>query len=278
MGRLKHRLTPSDVAASLEHLHVTPRRTPRTPKPRPTPVSARRGGLDGDAWRSAVEHTKTPESKPSPDVLVIDDEDDDDLDDDQLIDDEDEESVANDEEEEEEETVDLEVPTPRRAAVKFAARRDAALADAFERMNRDIFDNQLLDVECSWSKRLRTTAGITRLRRRGKDRTAVVELATHVVDSDPKLDATLAHELCHAAAWVIDNVARPAHGRVFKAWARRVTQVYPHVLVTTTHRYKIAFKFKWQCSDPDCSYSIGRHSNSIDIAKHKMTGGPTTVR
>ena len=35
-----------------------------------------------------------------------------------------------------------------------------------------------------------------------------------VLDSRERLEATLAHELCHAAAWLLDRTAKPPHGQV----------------------------------------------------------------
>lgn len=47
-----------------------------------------------------------------------------------------------------------------------------------------------------------------------------IELSVKVVDSAEKLAATLLHEMCHAAAWVIDGVSKPPHGAVFWKWGR----------------------------------------------------------
>ena len=35
-----------------------------------------------------------------------------------------------------------------------------------------------------------------------------------VLDSHGRLQRTLAHELCHVAAWTFDRVAKPPHGKV----------------------------------------------------------------
>lgn len=47
---------------------------------------------------------------------------------------------------------------------------------------------------------------------------AEIELSVKVIDSEEKLRCTLAHELCHVAAWAIDKEMKPAHGPAFKAW------------------------------------------------------------
>jgi germ cell nuclear acidic protein len=83
-----------------------------------------------------------------------------------------------------------------------------------------------------------------------------------------RLRRTLSHEMCHAAAWIIDHVRKPPHGRVFKRWARKVQQVYPNIPVSTCHDYEIFFKFRYRCTNENCGHEYGRHSDSINPAKH----------
>mgnify|MGYP001592231461 CR=1 FL=1 len=45
-----------------------------------------------------------------------------------------------------------------------------------------------------------------------------IELATKVTDTPEKLRHTLAHELCHVAAWVLSGETKPSHGYAFKLW------------------------------------------------------------
>ena len=95
--------------------------------------------------------------------------------------------------------------------------------------------------------------------------TASVELSTKVIDDEGKLRRTLAHELCHAAAWLVDHVAKPPHGDTFRKWADAVTEVYPGIEVTTCHSYEIAYKYQYKCTG--CAKIYGRHSKSIDLDK-----------
>ncbi|CAN0552261.1 unnamed protein product, partial [Laminaria digitata] len=78
---------------------------------------------------------------------------------------------------------------------------------------------------------------------------------------------TLLHELCHAAAWVIDHKSNPPHGAHFWAWANRAKEAHPGVPVTTCHSYKINYKYRYVCQHGGCGAEIGRHSKSIDVAK-----------
>ena len=41
-----------------------------------------------------------------------------------------------------------------------------------------------------------------------------MELSSKVVDCLDRLQRTLAHELCHVAAWLLDHVSKPPHGQV----------------------------------------------------------------
>jgi predicted SprT family Zn-dependent metalloprotease len=77
---------------------------------------------------------------------------------------------------------------------------------------------------------------------------AHVELSSKVIDSTERLRATLLHELCHVAAWVLPpHVAKPPHGPAFKRWASAAAAAYPDIPVTTCHTYDIHMPFQWQC-------------------------------
>lgn len=51
--------------------------------------------------------------------------------------------------------------------------------------------------------------------------TARVELGAKVLDDVAKLERTLAHELCHVAAWLVNHTAKPPHGPLFKVGVER---------------------------------------------------------
>lgn len=269
--------SPDDLSSSFNALSVKNTRSRlRTPKAKP--VSARKGGLDGDAWERTVAADATPEIiEISDDDWIVDDNSDSAIeiacDDGGAI------EIASDDEapieisSDDEAVRDLTKPTPLHAARDFAERREYELRQAFVRLNEVVADDRLSCVECSWSNRLRTTAGRTIMsRRRDSDsirRIAKIEMSTHVIDNDDKMTSTLAHELCHAAAWVIDGVLKPPHGPAFRKWAMIVQDRIPSITVSTTHRYFIAYGYRWRCSDlANCTYTIGRHSNSVDTRIH----------
>ena len=97
-------------------------------------------------------------------------------------------------------------------------------------------------------------------------RLARIELSTKVLDRAERLRATLAHEMCHVAAWLVDGVSRPPHGDAFRRWAARVERV-ARIEVNTCHSYDIAFKYRYACTTPGCGLIYKRHSKSIDVRR-----------
>lgn len=179
--------------------------------------------------------------------------------------------------------VDVDVPTrviPRlKGAAQWLGREDLPFLKirelAANRLLR-IFDEEVLHgrllgngaalVTMSWSGRLTKTAGVTRMKRLacGK-RIAAIELSEKVVDEPVRLYNTLAHELCHALQWIVDETAKPPHGQHFKSWANQFRKWDNNLVITTCHEYEIRYKFKYVCAE--CGQVYGRHSRSIDTTK-----------
>jgi predicted SprT family Zn-dependent metalloprotease len=165
-------------------------------------------------------------------------------------------------------------------------------------------------VQIIWSKTLRSTAGRANWRRtvtkpsgspvKGSlvpegskvQHYASIDLAAKVIDSEPRLVNTLAHEFCHLAKFMVSGVRDQPHGSSFKAWAGKVTKflrghenpMYRGVEVTTKHSYTIDHKYLWVCAGREalipvakdvpemgdgCGAEYGRHSKSIDTEKHR---------
>lgn len=61
-------------------------------------------------------------------------------------------------------------------------------------------------------------------------------MSGHTVHPDhtEQIKDTLAHEMCHLAAWVISNELKNPHGRVFKSWGAKVMRARPDVKVTVS--------------------------------------------
>ncbi|KAJ3146393.1 hypothetical protein HDU89_006259 [Geranomyces variabilis] len=169
-------------------------------------------------------------------------------------------------------------PTPTRKATPstaaFARKRVALARALFEEFNATAFEGLLpRDLDIAWSRRLNTTAGrCFQSRTPQGDRTARIELSTKVVDTLPKLRSTLAHELCHAAVWLLDThiPKQNPHGPAFRAWGARVTLHHPDITTTACHAYAIAYKYTYVCVG--CEARYGRHSRSIDVTRRGCGG------
>jgi predicted SprT family Zn-dependent metalloprotease len=135
----------------------------------------------------------------------------------------------------------------------FKKRRLSLTNELFSEFNQKAFGGKLESVQIIWSTKLRTTAGLTRLKKSRQNmrpgipqlRFATIELSTKVLDNQERLESTLLHEMVHAAAWIIDGVANPPHGDGFWKWARIAMKKVPGIVVTTTHSYEIQYKFAW---------------------------------
>ena len=147
---------------------------------------------------------------------------------------------------------------PPQARRRFQQSRDSLTADALERFNNIVFHNRLpRDLSVSWSKRLKTTAGITRINE--KTRACRIEMSEKVIVNKDRLESTLLHELCHAAAFLIDNEMTPPHGAAFRRWADHAEET-TGITVSTCHSYDIHTPHKFDCTNPDCGVTYGRHS------------------
>ena len=159
-----------------------------------------------------------------------------------------------------------------RSTAAFRRNRDALTKHTFAEFDRKVFGRALSSVEVTWSQRLNTTAGRCRMRGKpgaghGRTRVAAIELAAKVIDDEARLRATLLHEMCHAAQWLVDGEHRPPHGRCFKKWAVLAMRKVRDVEVTTRHDYEIAYRYAWACTALGCGVVIKRHSRSIDPAR-----------
>lgn len=189
-------------------------------------------------------------------------------------------------------------PAKSRSPVKTAKTKKA-----FEQVKHDIANKFLLEldeamcqgqiaklsdstggVKVIWSKKLNTTAGRANWKRETiKSGTASqpssttisyrhhasIELAEKVIDDEHRLMNVLAHEFCHLTTFMISNVKTNPHGKEFKAWAAKCTNLFGDrdIEVTTKHSYEIEYKYIWECEN--CGLEFKRHSKSIDPVKHR---------
>ena len=137
--------------------------------------------------------------------------------------------------------------------------------DVYTNFNHVAFTDRLpADLPIEWCNKLTTTAGHCRLLR-GVVRGCVITLAVKVIDSYERLRKTLAHEMCHAAAWLIDGCNRPPHGRTFRHYAQLCERRLPSLSISTCHTYAIYYPWRYRCSSPHCGQEVGRHTDSLDV-------------
>ncbi|WIA35546.1 hypothetical protein OEZ86_003971 [Tetradesmus obliquus] len=158
----------------------------------------------------------------------------------------------------------------------FARQRQQLSQQLYDQWNAQVFDGALPAVPLVWNPRLTATAGqvvddgsLNRLKASRQERIPVrLELSTKVLDCEARLRTTLAHEMCHVAAWAASKEYAQHHGPAFWAWARRVEARLPGIKVTTCHSYEVHAPFRWQCANNSCGKQYHRHKRSIDPAKH----------
>lgn len=98
---------------------------------------------------------------------------------------------------------------------------------------------------------------------------ASIELAEKVIDSEHRLLNVLAHEFCHLCNFMISNIKNNPHGKEFKVWASKCSNMFGDrgIEVTTKHTYEIDYKYVWECAE--CGVLYKRHSKSIDTKRHR---------
>ncbi len=152
------------------------------------------------------------------------------------------------------------------------AKREALVKEMYKRYNESAFNGRLPDnLSIIWSKRLLTTAGITRSKTLASgDRSSTIELSIKVVVDEQRLASTLLHEMCHVASWLIDGERKPPHGPSFWKWARVCEKSITGSQVTTCHSYDIHKPYKFKCTNESCQIMYSRHSKKgIDINRHR---------
>ncbi|XP_050716060.1 uncharacterized protein LOC126998430 isoform X1 [Eriocheir sinensis] len=151
----------------------------------------------------------------------------------------------------------------------FKKKKEELVKKLYNFYNTHVFDCKLpSSMNIAWNARLTKTAGYCYYQINGSSETrrgSRIELSTKVIDSPERLRDTLIHELCHAAAWIISGY-KDGHGPLWKAWAAKARAVFPELpAISRCHSYQIQCKYTYRCTR--CSYSIGRHSKSLDMEK-----------
>ena len=123
---------------------------------------------------------------------------------------------------------------PRMDGKAFLKNRQDLQEKILKIFEKKLFLEQRFPVKVEWSKTLNKTAGVTLCKQKGSNREAKIQLASKVITSTDRLISTLAHEMCHAAAFMIDGTCKPPHGPCFYKWGRMFEQCFPGVKGKTT--------------------------------------------
>lgn len=110
----------------------------------------------------------------------------------------------------------------------FLRQRDCFAIDLFQELNKTIFNGQLPRLPLVWTK-MPSCAG----KYYYKDST--IQLSATLLTNAQRLTSTLAHEMAHAAAHLIDHDLEAKHGPVWQKWARIGRARYPSVITGTIY-------------------------------------------
>lgn len=129
----------------------------------------------------------------------------------------------------------------------YKQKREELADKLFAIYNEKVFEGALTAVPLKWNKKLLTTAGrCVNMAKFGK-RMAEVELSEKVLTSADRLRCTLIHEMCHAAAWLVDG-EKKGHAGHWKRWTERAVKELPELpRITVRHDYNIEYKYTYQC-------------------------------
>ncbi|XP_033334265.2 uncharacterized protein LOC117225058 [Megalopta genalis] len=164
-------------------------------------------------------------------------------------------------------------PDAKKYRTDFKTNKESLCNYLYKLYNEKVFDEQLpKDMSIEWNVRMRGTAGFCYNKKSIKtlgnvERSSRIVLSTKVIDTPDRLRDTLIHEMCHAAAWLINNVS-DGHGPYWTGWAKKAMKTFPDLPpIRRCHDYKVATKFTYKCVG--CGYSIGRHSKSLDVERKR---------
>ncbi|XP_022911193.2 germ cell nuclear acidic protein-like [Onthophagus taurus] len=163
-------------------------------------------------------------------------------------------------------------PSARIYRENFKGNREILIDKLKSIYNENIFGGKLKDVPIEWSEKMRSSAGFCYCKKKiysnkSIERSARIVLSKKIIDSADRLRDTLIHEMCHAAAWIIDLVTN-GHGPIWQKWTRKAVTTFPELPpIKTCHNYVIQTKYTYECMG--CSYSFGRHSKSLNLERKR---------
>ncbi|RLU16154.1 hypothetical protein DMN91_011914 [Ooceraea biroi] len=164
-------------------------------------------------------------------------------------------------------------PDAKRYRSNYKNNKEALCKELYRLYNEKVFDNKLpQEMPIEWNVRMRGTAGYCYNKKTirslsGAAKSSRIVLATKILDAPDRLRDTLIHEMCHAAAWLLNDVS-DGHGPFWTGWANKAMKTFPELPpIRRCHDYEIKTKFTYRCTG--CGYSIGRHSKSLNTERKR---------
>ena len=126
--------------------------------------------------------------------------------------------------------------------------KEELLRVCFDEFNERIFDSRLpKDTKLVWNGRLSSTAGYCKNVTRLGVRSSEIHMSSKVCTTAERMRDTLAHEICHAACFLINQV-NDGHGSVWRSWANMINVTYRHIpKISVTHSYFVEKKYVFRC-------------------------------
>ena len=127
--------------------------------------------------------------------------------------------------------------------------KNELLRKCFDELNEVAFENKLpKDMVLAWSSRLTSTGGFCKNFNANTEPRSEIQISTKVCDTPERMRDVLAHEMCHAASFLLSGVL-DGHGSIWKGWATRVNFAFKLIpKITVFHSYEVKKKFIFKCT------------------------------
>ncbi|KAG5669340.1 hypothetical protein PVAND_017228 [Polypedilum vanderplanki] len=144
----------------------------------------------------------------------------------------------------------------------YKSKRQQLAEKLFKLYNEKVFNSELSNVPFKWNKKLLTTGGRCNNSRRSGVRQSSIELSDKVLTSADRLRCTLIHEMCHAAAWILDG--ENGHGKTWKKYTAKANFVFPELpKINVCHSYTIEYRYTYLCVN--CKAKSLTHSKNKKV-------------
>ena len=137
---------------------------------------------------------------------------------------------------------------------KFKDCKQELLNECYAIFNEAVFENKLpKTTKLIWNPKLTSSGGYCRKLVQNKKASVEIHISVKVCDKPDRMRDTLIHEMCHAAAFLIDGLLKDAHGPAWQRWTSVANSKYKNIpLITRCHAYKTEKKFIYRCQE--CKY------------------------